>query len=153
MNEDERGDQLPVSEADTTPPNPANPIAIPAGQGWQMPEPKFQQTSGYLPEGYLDKVAAFEASAPAEPPIAATPEPMPQAPAAAADVEPQPDLTEQLVEHAAPVVAKPAVKERSAGARIAMILLGLLAMAAFIAVFLGVIYYLFLAPPNGGSTF
>jgi hypothetical protein len=45
------------------------------------------------------------------------------------------------------------VKERSAGARIAMILLGLLAMVAFIAVFLGVIYYLFLAPQSGGSTF
>jgi hypothetical protein len=34
-----------------------------------------------------------------------------------------------------------------------MILLGLLAMVAFIAVFLGVIYYLFLAPQGGGSTF
>jgi hypothetical protein len=117
-----------------------------------MPEPKFQQSSGYLPQGYLDKVA-FEAPPPSDvSPAAAGPAAAPAA-ASEPDVEPQPDLTEQLAEPPAPVVAKPVVKERSAGARIAMILLGLLAMVAFIAVFLGVIYYLFLAPQSGGSTF
>jgi hypothetical protein len=152
MNEDERSNELPISEADTTPPNPANSAVPSPGKGWQMPEPKFQQTSGYLPEGYLDKIA-FEAPPPSGvSPAAAGPAAAPAA-VAEPDVEPQPDLTEQLAEPPVPVVTKPSVKERSAGARIAMILLGLLAMVAFIAVFLGVIYYLFLAPQSGGSTF
>ncbi len=152
MNEDERSNELPTSEADTTPPNPVNSAVPSPGKGWQMPEPKFQQSSGYLPQGYLDKVA-FEAPPPSDvSPAAAGPAAAPAA-ASEPDVEPQPDLTEQLAEPPAPVVAKPVVKERSAGARIAMILLGLLAMVAFIAVFLGVIYYLFLAPQGGGSTF
>ena len=152
MNEDERSNELPISEADTTPPNPANAAVPSPGQGWQMPEPKFQQSSGYLPEGYLDKIA-FEAPPPIDvSPNSAAPAFAP-APDLGPDVEPQPDLTEQLAEPPAPVVANAAVKQRSAGARIAMIVLGLLAMVAFLAVFLGVIYYLFLAPPNGGSTF
>ncbi len=151
MNEDERSNELPISEADTTPPNPAN-SAVPApAAGWQMPEPKFQQTSGYLPEGYLDKVA-FEAPPPSASPVAAGLAAAPEV-ASEPDIEPQPDLTEQLAEPPAPVIAKPTVKERSAGARIAFIVLGLIAMVAFIVIFLGVIYYLFLAPPNVGSTF
>ena len=75
MNEDAPKD--PVSEADTTPPNPSNGAVPSPGQGWQMPEPKFQQSSGYLPQGYLDKVA-FSPSAiasPAAPAPAAAPEP------------------------------------------------------------------------------
>ena len=152
MNEDERSNEVPISEADTTPPNPANAAVPPPGQGWQMPEPKFQQSSGYLPQGYLEK-AAFEPPPPTDvSPNAAATAAAP-APAFEPDVEPQPDLTEQLASPPAPIVAKPAVKQRSAGARMAMIVLGLLAMVAFIAVFLGVIYYLFLAPPSNGSTF
>ena len=116
-----------------------------------MPAPKFQQSSGYLPQGYLEKVA-FEAPPPSDvsPNSAATA--AATAPASEPDVEPQPDLTEQLAAPPAPVVAETAVKQRSAGARIAMIVLGLLAMVAFIAVFLGVIYYLFLAPQGGEPT-
>lgn len=152
MNEDERSNELPISEADTTPPNPANSAVPSPGKGWQMPEPKFQQTSGYLPQGYLDKVA-FEAAPPANVSPAAAAPASASAPSAEPAVEPQPDLTEQLAEPPAPIVNKPAVKERSTGARIAMIVLGLLAMVVFLAVFLGVVYYLFLAPPSGGSTF
>ncbi|HQU93478.1 MAG TPA: hypothetical protein PLK77_14330 [Pyrinomonadaceae bacterium] len=152
MNEDERSNELPISEADTTPPNPANSAVPSPGKGWQMPEPKFQQSSGYLPQGYLDKVA-FEAPPPSEVSAAAATPATAPATASEPDVEPQPDLTEQLAEPAAPVVTAPVAKERSAGARIAMILLGLLAMVAFLTVFLGVIYYLFLAPQSGGSTF
>lgn len=150
MNENEQGNELPVSEADTTPPNPANNAAPAVGQGWQMPEPKFQQSSGYLPQGYLDKVA-FEAPPPAAVSAAAA------APAVEPEFEPpveaQPDLSEQLAEPPPPVISKPVAKERSPGARIAMILLGLLAMVAFIAIFLAVIYYLFLSPQSGGTTF
>jgi len=151
MNEDERSNELPISEADTTPPNPANSAVPSPGAGWQMPEPKFQQTSGYLPEGYLDRVA-FEAPPPPDVSAAAA-APAPSPAASEPEIEPQPDLTEQLAPPPAPVVAKPIVKERSSGARIAMIVLGLLAMIAFIAVFLGVIYYLFLTPQGGETTF
>ena len=148
MNEDERGDDLVVSEADTTPPNPANGAVPSPDQGWQMPEPKFQQSSGYLPQGYLDKVA-FEVPPPGQVSSAAAA----PAPPAESPIEAQPDLSEQLAEPPQPVVVKPPIKERSSGARIAMILLGLLAMVAFIAVFLGVIYYLFLSPQGGERTF
>jgi hypothetical protein len=152
MNEDERSNELPISEADTTPPNPANSAVPSPGIGWQMPEPKFQQTSGYLPEGYLNKIA-FEATPPtAVSPVSAAPAIAPS-PESGPDIGPQPDLTEQLAPPPPPVIAKPVVKERSSGARIAMIILGLLAMVAFIAVFLGVIYYLFLAPQGGETTF
>ncbi|MEO5860159.1 MAG: hypothetical protein ABIR33_14570 [Pyrinomonadaceae bacterium] len=152
MNEDERSNELPISEADTTPPNPANSAVPSPGAGWQMPEPKYQQTSGYLPEGYLDKIA-FETPPPTDvSPASAGPAAAP-AVATGPDIGPQPDLSEQLAEPPAPVVAKPVIKERSSGARIVMILLGLLAMVAFIAVFLGVIYYLFLAPQGGETTF
>src|SRR5688572_25718500 len=130
MTEDERSNELPISEADTTPPNPANSAVPSPNQGWQMPEPKFQQSSGYLPQGYLDKVA-FEAPPPVDvSPNSAAPAFVP-APASGSDVEPQPDLTEQLAEPPIPVVAEPVVKQRSAGARIAMIVVGLLAMVAF----------------------
>ena len=152
MNDDAQNAELPVSEADTTPPNPANGAVPSPNRGWQMPEPKFQQTSGYLPQGYLEKVGFDPNPPPQVSPAAAAPAAAPAlAPESA--VEAQPDLSEQLAEPPAPVIAKPAVKQRSTGARIAMIVLGLLAMVAFIVVFLGIIYYLFLSPQNGGSTF
>ncbi len=152
MNEDERSNELPMSEADTTPPNPANSAVPSPGVGWQMPEPKFQQTSGYLPEGYLNKIA-FEASPPTDiSPGTAAPAIAP-ADTSGPDIGPQPDLNQQLEPPPPQVVTKPTVNERSAGARIAMIVIGLLAMVAFISVFLGVVYYFFLMPPAAGSTF
>lgn len=147
MNDDERGNELPISEAPTDPGDNALPSP---GQGWKMPEPKFQQSSGYLPQGYLEKIG-FEAPMQSSVSAAAA-----TAPAAAPlpDVEPQPDLSEQLdAQPQVTVPPKPAARERSSGSRVLMIVLGLLAMAAFIAVFLGVVYYLFLAPQNGGSPF
>ena len=152
MNEDERSNELPISEADTTPPTPASSAVPSPGAGCQMPEPKFQQSSGYLPQGYLDKVA-FEAPPPADVSPAAAAPALDPAAVSDPDIEPQPDLNEQLEPPPASVTAQPVVKQRSAGARIAMIILGLLAMVAFIAVFLGVVYYFFLMPPAGGSTF
>lgn len=151
MNDDERGDELPISEADTTPPNPADAAVPSPDPGWQMPAPKFQQSSGYLPQGYLENLG-FEAPPQADGSGAAA-APATEPPAPAVDVEPQPDLTEQLPEEPVATAPTPAAKVRSTGGRIVMIVLGLLAMAAFIAVFLVVVYYLFLAPPNGGSTF
>ena len=154
MNEDERSNEPPTSEADTTPPNPANSAVPSPGKGWQMPEPKFQQSSGYLPQGYLDKIA-FNASPPSNvSPAAAAPAVAPaieQPGAPAPEVEPQPEV---LDHHDVPAAAPPpAAKARSSGSRILIIILGLLAMAAFLAIFLAVVYYLFLAPQNGGSPF
>ena len=150
MNEDERGDPLPDSELDTPVPNPSDAAPPPAG-GWQMPEPKFQQTSGYLPQGYIDNVA-FAGNAPSPAGAAVAPAMVP-AFSPEADVKPQPDLAEQLAEHS-PAAAMPSpVKQRSSGARVVMIVLGLIGMIAFLAVFLGVIYYLFLAPRDAGSGF
>src|SRR5688500_4039275 len=132
MNEDERGNELPDSEAETAAPSPSAAVP-PPGSVWQMPEPKFQQTSGYLPQGYIEN-AGFAGNAPA----AATAAPAMAPPFSPdADVEPQPDLNEQLAEPLTPAVAPSAVNERSSGARIVMILLGLLGMVAFLAVFLG----------------
>lgn len=148
MNEDAPKD--PVSEADTTPPNPSNGAVPSPGQGWQMPEPKFQQSSGYLPQGYLDKVA-FSPS-PTVSPAASTAAAAAEIPPPG-DVVPQPDLTDQLAEPAPPPASLPAPKERSTGARVLMVIAGLIAMVIFISLFLGVVYYLFLAPQGGGSTF
>lgn len=148
MNDDDRNGQLPVTEADTTPPNPVNAVP-PPDSGWQMPEPKFQQSSGYLPQGYLDQVNVGGGGPAVAVAAAPSPEPVVQP-----DVEPQPDLSEQLdTEPMAAAVPATPVKERSTGARVAMVVFGILGMIAFIAVFLGVVYYLFLAPGGEGSPF
>ena len=147
MNDDRSGGAATASEADTIQPN-----APESKGGWQMPEPKFQQTSGYLPQGYLEKMgldgeSAGDPSAPSAVPVAETSP-------ASADVEPQPDISAQL--EAGPTVVAPtvpALKERSTGARIALIVIGILGMVLFISVFLGVVYYLFIRPQDGGSTF
>ena len=145
MNDDERGDRPPVSEHTTAPPDP---VPAPPSGGWKMPEPKFQQSSGYLPQGYIEKLGLgvnpqAGAAAPAMAPQAELPE-----------VEPQPDISESPnMEAVATAPVQPAKKQRSTGARVMMILLGLLAMAAFIAIFLTVIYYLFLRSGNGSGQF
>lgn len=152
MNEDGQGNELPITDADTTPPNPAAGASSPARSGWQMPEPKFQKSSGYLPQGYVDEVAlenfaaaAAESSSGTPPPESvAEPEPL---------VEPQPDLSEQLEIPAVPAAKAVPAKQRSTGARIAMIILGLLGMVVFISVFLGLVYYLFLMPRGGNGQF
>ncbi len=67
---------------DTTPPNPGDPKQV---HGWQMPQPVFRQSSGYLPEGYLDQIAEFEAAA-----EAVTDQPNSDSPAAASAAAPVP---------------------------------------------------------------
>jgi len=153
MNDVEPKDEQPESELDTTAPNPAN-EAKPSG-GWQMPEPVFQQSSGYLPEGYIDQLGLGEpgSSAATAQAMAAAPVELAPEAAPAVDVEPQPDLNEQLAEPEVFTAPPVVVKERSSGARIAMVLLGLAGMILFIAIFLAVIYYLFLYPAEGSSQF
>lgn len=128
--------------------------APPSSSGkWQMPKPKFQQTSGYLPQGYLkevEDVAAADASSdsgdddeqtspvPTGPPVELK-APAPIAP----DIEPQPDIADQLLpEETVPQTnSEPSAAKR--GSSIPMILFGLFAIVAFVAVFLGAIYYFF----------
>ena len=149
MNDDRPGGVPPASEADTVQPTAAAAAENKNG-GWRMPEPKFQQTSGYLPQGYpgkvgLDGTAVTATASPITSPVLAVPA------APDVEVEPQPDIAEQL--QAGPAATPTAVKERSTGVRVALVVLGVLGMIVFIAVFLAVVYYLFINPQNGGSTF
>lgn len=48
----------------TTPPMPAAPAAPAVPAQWSMPEPVFQQTSGYLPQGFLKQIEDFGAATP-----------------------------------------------------------------------------------------
>src|SRR5687768_14537882 len=94
MNDDRSGGTAPASEAETVQPNKDQ-------NRWEMPVPKFQQTSGYLPQGYLGKVGLDTAGAAI---AAASPITSPdiEEPSLGADVEPQPDLSEQIAEPPAP---------------------------------------------------
>jgi hypothetical protein len=149
MSDDRPATAPPASEADTAQPNPPDKKS----EGWQMPVPKFQQTSGYLPQGYLE-LAGMEGKPTAGPAASAAAPAMVAPGTAEIAVEPQPELAEQLEN--APTVAppnSPATKERSNATRLILIILGLLGMILFIAAFLGVVYYLFINPREGGSTF
>ena len=147
MNDDRSGGTAPASEAETVQPNKD------LGE-WQMPAPKFQQTSGYLPQGYLEKVGLDGATEAA--PKSPTTSPDIDVPPAdmGAGVEPQPDLSEQIADPP-PVAAAPAApaKQRSAAARVVLVLLGVAGMIVFIAAFLAAVWYLFLRPADGGSPF
>jgi hypothetical protein len=123
---------------------------IPQAGQWVMPKPVFRQSSGRLPQGFEKRFAQAETAvvsapssyggtAPAlavEPPVAALP----------TEVAPQPDVAEEIVYTAPEPDA--AVKTRSAAMRITLIVLGLLAMVAFVVAFLAVVYFLFLSSPN-----
>src|SRR5687768_10914709 len=100
--------EQPYPDEHTTVPNPSErPAATAAAQAadgkWEMPKPKFQQTSGYLPQGYLTEMKHAAAAtgppssdgagdvAQAQAPFARPPasDGVPAVPPA---IEPQPDL-------------------------------------------------------------
>jgi hypothetical protein len=169
VSEKEQNINVTDPEAEITTDEPAAPLQAP--KSWQMPEPVFQQTSGYLPEGFEKRYPAATAvndSAPAAPPPA--PDPFlhtfvgtpgasvesftrlePSTPAAAAIVE-QPELPDEAVVEEAPaeVVAK---KERSATARVVFALLLIIGGLLLMTVFLGVVYYLFFYPNGDQGNF
>jgi len=103
-------------DLDTTAPNP-EPAA------WTMPEPVFRKTSGRSAE-------AFESLAPPVP--------------SSAEGSSQNDASGNASD--APIAPPPYVepKPKSPALKIALIVLGLAAMIAFIAVFLTIIYFMFL---------
>lgn len=145
MSEEERDDAKPADQVRVTTQENAL-VEKPAG-AWQMPEPVYRNSSGYLPQGFEKQFPQPAAAEPGTSPAAA-PSAAPQAAAAAApaaDVEPQPDLIEILAAEppVAPVIARPGRSPLS----IVLIIIGLIVMAAVVLGFLVVVYYLFLAAP------
>lgn len=157
--------EQPFNDEHTTEPNsPPAPETVHHGAAgkWQMPKPKFQQTSGYLPQGYLKDVdLAAVAKAPSgsedttqeQEPYIASAAATDGAAAAPPAIEPQPDLADQLIpeEPAAGLAGSPAPAKKGSGG--VMIVLGLIGILLFVAVFLAAVYFLFLANPSGGSIF
>jgi len=146
-------EQVPTASPDDVRPVTSEKIEVPdipqPGES-VMPKPVFRQSSGRLPQGFEKQYgqangldgnwasggAATATAVAIEPPLAEQ-----------ADVAPQPDVGEEVV-FTAPETASPPVKTRSRAMRITLIVLGLLGMAAFVAVFLAVIYFLFFSSPN-----
>jgi hypothetical protein len=153
---DEHVTYQPNEEPDTVPQNPA---AAKAPGQWVMPEPVFRKTSGILPQGFTDRYGHLAAlDAPTEDPAAMDDVPTensaasPPAPATAAAplVEAQPDISELVAEVAPPQPAAAPRKKKNTAFRLVFSLLGLAVGVLFLALFLAVVYFLFLAPAEGG---
>lgn len=155
MANDEPTEQ-PVNDEHTTEPNTRDqpPAAPPdAGAKWEMPKPVFQKTSGYLPQGYVSDAQQEAARATPDnenttqeqPVLVPKPAPGPDLSAVnlSPAVEPQPDLSEQLIPDESALGAAPPPPKKSGGIGTSMIVLGLIAIMVFVAVFLGVVYFLF----------
>lgn len=157
--------EQPSLDEHTTEPNapsPEEPAQRTTAGNWQMPKPKFQQTSGYLPQGYLNKLkqaATGEAGPapedPAQEQAASVTSPASQdagGPAAVPAVEPQPDLADQLIPEE-PVEAAEARTPVGSGSSLPVILFWLIGAVIFIVVFLFVVFFLILAKPASGNNF
>ncbi len=161
---DEQVVEPPYGDEHTTEPNaqdqqPTEPEPGAPGK-WEMPKPVFQKTSGYLPQGF---VKDFEASAEPEG-DPSVPDEIPSRPPAkehdlsavnisapaAAAVEPQPDLSEQFIHEEPEFEAVTETPKKSGSVGISMVVLGVIAILAFVAIFLAVIIYLFF--PGSGDT-
>lgn len=124
------------------------PETSPPGQ-WIMPKPVFRQSSGRLPQGFekqfgqLNGLDGGQSTAGTAAAVALAVEPPPTQ---LADVAPQPDVAEEVI-YAGPEPAPPE-KTRSRAMRITLIVLGVLAIVSFVAIFLAVVYFLFLSNPN-----
>lgn len=136
--------------------------ARPVQEKWQMPKPKFQQSSGYLPQGYLKDIKMSDDGA-ADGTVDDETEQLTAeritgigreaaAPPSAPEIEPQPDLSEQLLPEEPAAVDTPVIAQKSSS-RLPMILLGFVGILFFLAVFLAAVYYFFLAKPAGGNNF
>lgn len=109
---------------------------------WEMPDPVYRQTSGYLPQGFEKQFPQSNGPASA----VAEDVPLPAAvPEITTAVEPQPDLLEALASQ--PEIQPVAIPAGRSPLRIVLIVLGLLAAAAIIIVFLAAVYLLLLAAP------
>ena len=128
---------------------------------WQMPEPVFRKSSGYLPKRFENRIAGETAAAETSIPVvadgngaaSAAAAPLPAAAVQpSGDIQPQPDLTEEdpADEMSTSAPAKP---ERSPGMKIFLALLGIAAMIVFALAFIAVIYYLFFYYPGDSTQF
>ena len=156
----------PVNEPAHAAPNTSENIEVPKEKGpggWQMPDPVFRQTSGYLPQGFekrfpMDPQADIStdepvADIPAAPPAhgqfsGAAPTAAPVEISETPDVRPQPKLTEEFSLAEAQIAPGSTAKKRSPAISIALTLLGILAMIAFAIGFLIIVWYLFFYHPN-----
>lgn len=152
ISDDERITEILDTDEHTTEPH-AN-----APDKWEMPEPVFQQTSGYLPQGYVKKIEEEVAAADVQPENTEDTETAPSdapppATEAAADVEqysataPDPLSVEELATSPAIVVKPPSTVRPIA------ILIALLVVALFVAVVLAVVFFGFLARPDEINNF
>ena len=134
-------------DVNTTPPNPQ-----PANgkSGWTMPEPVFRKTSGYLPQGFEKRFAQDELKAANDNDTTAE---MP-APDLDAVIEPQPDIGEHADDplSAGHAQATAAVPAKRSGAKLLLIVLGLLLALGLIVVLIAAVY-LFYLMPNSDATF
>ena len=141
MNDEKESGFVPANDGDmdTTPPNPASAAPPPPNQSkqWEMPKPVFRRSSGRLPQSFA-AAAAPEAAGEADPSD-------PPSPETSAYVEPQPDISEEIVVES-PVDTLDEPRERSTAVRVFLLIGVLLVIAGFVAIFLSVIYFLFLAP-------
>ena len=145
MNEEKTSgfDPIPDADMDTTPPNPASADSPPPpapGKQWEMPKPVFRRSSGRLPQSFV--AGAVPAAPPGDPQNDGSAAPSAET---SAYVEPQPDISEEIVVETAPQTLDDPPK-RSAAVRAFLLIGVLLVIAGFVAIFLSVIYFLFLAP-------
>ena len=158
--------EQPDADEHTTVPNasPASDKEVASASGkWQMPKPKFQQTSGYLPQGYLKdinqaaadaKIAGSEDTTQEQAPFAAAAGTQ-HGPAQSAlpDIEPQPDLADQLIPEE-PVGADIAPQAKAnSGSSFTLIVLGLIGLLLFAVIFLAAVYFLYIRPTSGDGLF
>lgn len=163
MNDEKEPGNEPANGAPNTSETLEVPTEKPPGV-WEMPQPVFRQSSGYLPQGFEKRfpLPDPQADVPTEEPVADVSVAGAPAQAAAAspatahaleisenpDIQPQPDVSEEFTLDEALGATVQEKKKRSPAVRIALTLLGILAMIAFAIVFLAVIYYLFLYHPS-----
>jgi len=129
---------------------------------WEMPKPVFQQTSGYLPQGYLKQIEVeartgtgklIEETSAFTEPIEETNAAPQAAPAATPRIEPQPAPSERIVMEDLAADPPAAAPEKSNSVRISVIILGVLGILTFLTVLLLTIWFLFLAERGAGNNF
>lgn len=124
---------------------------------WEMPKPVFQQTSGYLPQGYVKQIEEAGTAGPfgAAPATAAATaeEASPIPPSASANIEPQPDLSDELVMEDLAADSPAAAPAKGSSVRIPVIVLGVIGILAFLTVFLLAVWFLFMTEPGAGNNF
>lgn len=142
-------------DLDTTPPNPAGtaipaPTTVPPQQGkWEMPKPVFRKSSGQLPQNFEKRYFQSDGSSASDDGVPPSSEN-----SSTPVVEEQPELAEILIPEPDEVPATASVPEAKKGASSLLFpLFGFVVVLTFIAVFLALIYFLFLRPQSSGSVF